>query len=127
MKNEHLIVITDEKSFKTNALKHYWNPQALSIKDFEQDLRMFNSTAQSIDKYAINGCDKVPERLLLNKIIIIHNVFGRFTAFGLFYKTDPKHWRLLKTFLSFLKILPLDCQQQSIEDDHDIISILNSL
>lgn len=86
MKNEHLIVITDEKSFKTNALKHYWNPQALSIKDFEQDLRMFNSTAQSIDKYATSGCDKVQERLLLNKIIIIHNVFGRFTAFGLFIK-----------------------------------------
>lgn len=125
--NNNPIEIVDDKTFKSHAIKYYWNPQALSLKDFEQDLRMFNTTAQALEKYLEMGIDNVSGRMLLNKIIIIHNVFGRFTAYGLFYRTNQKYWRSLKTMLSFLRLLPLECQQQYILDDHDLISILNSL
>lgn len=113
--------------FKSTARKHYWNPQALSVKDFEHDLRMFGSTAQSIDRYFDGDYTTIPARMILNRIIIIHNVFGRFTAAGLFYKTKQHRWKQLKTMLTFLKLLPLDCPQQSIEDDHQLIDILNTL
>ena len=47
------------------------------------------------------------ERLILNHIILLNNVFGPVpTARILFYKTDERDYDILKTFLSYLNIMP---------------------
>ena len=49
----------------------------------------------------------VKERLILNHIILLDNVFGHeATARILFYKTDERDYDILKTFLSYLNIAP---------------------
>ncbi len=45
--------------------------------------------------------------LLLNHIILLNNVFGpEPTARILFYKIDERDYDILKTFLSYLNIMP---------------------
>lgn len=47
------------------------------------------------------------ERLILNHIILLNNVFGiEATARILFYKADERDYDILKTFLAYLNILP---------------------
>ena len=49
----------------------------------------------------------VKERLILNHIILLNNVFGpEATARILFYKIDHRDYDVLKTFLMYLNILP---------------------
>ena len=47
------------------------------------------------------------ERLILNHIILLNNVFGpEHTSRILFYKIDERDYDILKTFLSYLNIMP---------------------
>ncbi len=47
------------------------------------------------------------ERLILNHIILLNNVFGpKVTARILFYKIDDRDYDILKTFLAYLDIAP---------------------
>ena len=47
------------------------------------------------------------ERLILNHIIILSNVFGvEATVRMLFMKTDKSYYPILKTFLVFLNFMP---------------------
>ena len=117
--------IITEYNFKQIAEKYYDNPQCFALKEFEQDVRRFNHVATLLDKFARNSV--MQERLLLNHIIILHNTFGKFTAAGLFYKTDQAHWPVLKTFLNFLKYIPEDMPQYYIQDNVQILEKLHNL
>ena len=114
-----------EQNFKLIAEQFYDNPQCFSFCEFDQDLKRFGTVSRMFDKGHID--DKERCRNLLNNIIIINNTFGSFTPYGLFYKIDEKHWAQLKTFLSFLKIMPTNCQQYQLPDDQSILNILNGL
>jgi hypothetical protein len=47
------------------------------------------------------------ERLILNHIILLNNVFGtEATARILFYKIDERDYDILKTFLEYLNLMP---------------------
>ena len=47
------------------------------------------------------------ERLILNHIILLNNVFGHdATARILFYRIDDRDYDVLKTFLVYLNIMP---------------------
>ena len=116
--------IKSELDFEKVAEKHYDNPQCFAFSEFEQDLKRFGHVAKLIEKY---GTVNHQERLILNNIIILHNLFGRFTAAGLFYKTNQSNWQILKTFLGFLHYIPRDCSQFEIQDDLRILTILNNL
>ena len=56
------------------ALKHYDNPQCEGEKEFYDDLKRFKYIKRLLKKYKVDGV--VKERLLLNHIIILNNVFG---------------------------------------------------
>ena len=117
--------IKSEDNFKQAAEHYYDNPQCFAFAEFEQDLKRFNHVAKLIEKY--NKQTSSQERLILNHIIILHNLFGRFTADGLFYKTDKSSWPVLKTFLGFLKYVSKESSQFHIEDDQRLLQILNNL
>ena len=119
------MIIKSEKDFEQIAETYYDNPQCFAFSEFEQDLKRFSHVAKLIEKYGSNI--STHERLILNHIIILHNLFGRFTADGLFYKTCTRSWPILKTFLSFLKYVPQESEQFQIEDDQRLMETLNSL
>jgi hypothetical protein len=56
------------------ALKHYDNPQCEGEKEFHDDMKRFKYIKRLLRKYTEHGILK--ERLLLNHIIVLNNVFG---------------------------------------------------
>ena len=54
------------------AIRHYNNPQCEGEKEFEDDLKRFKYIKRLLRKYYDTG---ILERLLLNHLIVLHNVF----------------------------------------------------
>ena len=117
-----------EKNFLLVAMHHYDNVQCTSIAEFEQDIKRFNYLNKLFNRY--HNKNELKERLILNHIIILTNVFGEVVVDLLFFKTDEKYWSYLATFLVYLNKLPdqvnhymnVDCQ--SIQLDMGIIEVL---
>ena len=95
----------NEENHLLFAIKHYENPQAATIEDFEEDLKRFKYIKRLFKKYITHG--ELKHHLLLNHLIICFNVFGEATIPLLFYKIEREYWSLLKTFLVFLNRVPV--------------------
>ena len=75
------------------------------MSEFEGDLKRTKYLKRLFRRYKITKSLK--ERLILNHIILLNNVFGpEATARILFFRTDEKDYDVLKTFLLYLNILP---------------------
>lgn len=95
--------LTDE-NFMLYAAKVYDKPNAV-MSEFEEDLNRILYIKRLITKYYTTGV--VKEKLILNHIIILYNVFGIEAATRiLFFKLDRKDYEILKPFLIFLNFLP---------------------
>lgn len=120
-----------EKNFLLVAMHHYDNVQCTSIKEFEQDVKRFNYLNKLFNRYHYKN--ELKERLILNHIIILMNVFGEIAVDLLFFRIDETYWPYLATFLVYLNKLPdqvdryknVDCQ--SIQLDIGIIEVLRRL
>lgn len=88
------------------ATKAYDNPECVSIDEFYEDYKRFKYVKRLCRRYLVNK--KLSERLLLNHLIAIVNVFGPEASVRLlFVKCDDEHsYRVLKPFLLYLNILP---------------------
>ena len=96
--------LTDE-NFVMYAMKHYDNPACKGISEFNDDLKRFRYLKRLFNKYTA-GKD-LKERLILNHLVIIYNLFGAEAATKmLFFKVDKEFWPQLKTFLVFLNYMP---------------------
>ena len=62
------------KNFNAFAMKHYEDPQCEDIEDFHEDLRRFRYLKRLLHRYHESG--EMRERLMLNHLITIFNVFG---------------------------------------------------
>ena len=107
------------------AIRHYNNPHCEGEKEFEDDLKRFKYIKRLLRKYYDTGILK--ERLLLNHIIVLNNVFGPDAcATLLLYKIQPEFWSALKTFLLFLNILK-DNELNHIDIDENVENVLKEL
>jgi hypothetical protein len=122
----------DESNFLLYAAKHYDNPQCYDTVEFYDDLKRFKYIKRLLNRYLEEN--DLKERLILNHIIVLYNVFGpEATTKMLFLKCkDLEH--LLKPFLVFLNLLPEKIENIGIEnrtintDEIDMdIKILNEL
>ena len=85
------------------AIKHYDNPQCEGEKEFHDDMKRFKYIKRLLRKYKETGVLK--ERLLLNHIIILNNLFGPEACVTLLlFKIQKEYWETLKSFLLFLNI-----------------------
>lgn len=94
----------NEHTFLTIAMRFYDNPQCLSVKEFEEDLRKFFYLKKLFNRYTETG--ELKERLIINHLVVLHNLFGVATTELLFYKIEEKHWNILATFLEYLDRMP---------------------
>ena len=85
-------------------MHHYDNTQCYSLAEFEDDLKKFLYLKKLISRYKNNG--DLKERLILNHIIVLYNLFGDATTKMLFYKVDESCWDILVTFLVYLNKMP---------------------
>jgi hypothetical protein len=75
------------------------------MSEFEEDLKRIKYVKRLIRRYRITG--ELKERLILNHIIVLANVFGTEAAVRmLFFKFDEEDYDILKTFLVFLNYMP---------------------
>ena len=94
----------NESNFLVYAMHHYDNPQCHSLAEFEEDLKKFLYLKKLISRYKNNG--ELRERLILNHIIVLYNIFGESATKMLFYKIDEECWDTLVTFLVYLERMP---------------------
>ena len=93
-----------EDNFLIYAMKCYNAPHCI-LSEFEGDIKRTKYLKRLFRRYKITKVLK--ERLILNHIILLNNVFGPVpTARILFYKTDERDYDILKTFLEYLDIMP---------------------
>jgi len=115
------------------AMKSYDMPNYI-LSEFKEDMKRFNYLKRLFLRY--RKCGEIRERLILNHLVIIYNLFGTEASTRLlFYKIDPRDYGTLKTYLIFLNFMPeiirgirnrniLSCD---IEVDSDILEKLREI
>ena len=107
------------------AMKHYDNPTCVDEKEFLDDMKRFKYLKRLFKKYSKTGILK--ERLIMNHIIILQNVFKPDAVkLLLFYKISQEHWSLLKTFLVFLNYM-IETELDYITIDKKLMSKLKGI
>ena len=107
------------------AIKNYDNPQCEGEKEFEDDLKRFKYIKRLLRRYYDTGVLK--ERLLLNHLIVLNNVFSMEAATTLLlYKIQPAYWPALKSFLIYLNSIS-DNELKEIEHDDSVLETLGKI
>ena len=118
-----------EDNFLLFAMHHYDNT-CPSVEEFEEDMKRFLYLKKLLTRYRING--DLRERLILNHIIILYNLFDKAATRMLFYKIDEENWNTLITFLVYLERMPdklseFDIDLADIKLDNNVITVLRNL
>jgi len=107
------------------AIKHYDNPQCEGEAEFHDDMKRFKYVKRLLRKYQDSG--ELKERLILNHLIVIFNVFGADAGSTLLlFKIEPEHWSILKTFMVFLNMLS-DGEIAEVELNTEVEKVLEKL
>ena len=107
------------------AIRHYDNPQCEGEKEFQDDLKRFKYIKRLLRKYHETGVLK--ERLLLNHLTVLNNVFGTTASTTLLlYKIQKEYWSALKSFLIFLNTITED-ELPHIQEDEIVLDTLREL
>tara|TARA_B110000259_G_C14029315_1_gene406050 strand:- start:4240 stop:4614 length:375 start_codon:yes stop_codon:yes gene_type:complete len=104
-------MILTESTFLLFASKHYDNPQCSDIVEFEEDLKRFQYLRKLFGRYRQDA--DLKERLILNHLIIIYNVFGPSATNMLFMKLHEFH-DCLKPFVEYLNYMPQIIQYDDV-------------
>ena len=118
-----------EKITKANvnmfAIRNYDNPHCESEDEFWDDMKRFKYIKRLLRKYHESFILK--ERLLLNHIIELKNLFGPEACVTLLlFKIQPEYWPTLKSFLVFLNLLNTD-ELYDVVTDEKVLDALRKL
>mgnify|MGYP006921363410 CR=1 FL=1 len=92
-----------EENFVSFAMRHYDNDNCESVEEFNEDLQRVKYVKRLLNRYVETG--ELKERLVLNHIVLLYNVFGNAATDMLFHRLrglEPQ----LKPFLVLLNRLP---------------------
>jgi len=93
----------NDENFIIYAIKAYERPTCI-MSEFEEDMKRIKYLKRLFYKFEKN--DDLKERLILNHLIILYNVFGKDATKILFFKLEEKYYPILKAFLIFLNHMP---------------------
>lgn len=120
--------VIDSKNFLFYCIKHYDNPHCLGIDEFNDDLKRIKYIKKLFTRYIETG--ELKERLILNHIIILNNVFGPNALCRILFYKLKKHLPLLKPFLIYIHVLPEIVNNIHCDDiplDQTIVETLRKL
>ena len=107
------------------AIKQYYTPLGIDFDEFYTDLKRFQYVKRLLNRYCDYG--KLGERLVLNHLIIIFNVFGYYGGLKILeIKLDDRHWPVIKPFLLFLKAIRTN-QYANINVDKEVEEKLRNI
>lgn len=94
----------NDENFTMYAVKAYNSPHCI-MSEFEGDLKRTKYLKRLFRRYKVTKTLK--ERLILNHLILLYNVFGTEPATRiLFFRIDEIDYDILKTFLIYLNYMP---------------------
>lgn len=106
----------NEKNLILFAAQNYINKRILDLDEFYDDYAKFKYLKRLFTRYSINKV--LQERLILNHLIKIYNVFKPEAATKICqFKIEEEQWPALKTFLLYLNYI----------EDHQFINISSDL
>ena len=117
----------NEDNYLIFAIKFYENPQAVTMEDFETDLKRIRYVKRLLKRYKNTGELKI--HLILNHLIILFNVFNDAAVPLLFYNLEKELWPSIKSFLIFLNRFPEYPRTQihDIPEDNECLSQLQEI
>ena len=115
----------NEDNFTLFAIRYYDNPQCTSTEEFYEDIRRFRYLKRLLKRYHNTG--ELRERLILNHLIILNNVFGVENAIRMLqFKIDDEYWPVVKTCLLYLKYIDEDFDVE-ISLDKEVVKRMREL
>ena len=97
----------NDDNFDEYAVSNYFNPNCISVLEFLDDLKIIKYIKRLINKYVDKS--ELKERLILNHIISLSNVFGVEAAVNMLrFKIDIKNHDVLNAFLIYLEYVKLE-------------------
>ena len=96
-------MILTESTFLLFASKYYDNPNCADIVEFDEDLKRFQYLRKLFGRYRQDN--DLKDRLILNHLIVIYNIFGPEATNMLFMKLHDYH-EYLKPFVVYLNFMP---------------------
>lgn len=113
-----------ESEFLHLALHSYKNVQCVSVEEFNSDLARIIGIKKLIDKLDVNPS----YRLVLNNLVVLHNVFGTNVATLVLHKIPYDQYPVLFPFMLYLNYLPEDVMMKyNIELDDKTIEELRKI
>ena len=115
------------------AAKAYDKPDCI-MSEFKEDMKRFNYLKRLFQRYRKLG--ELRERLIINHLVILYNVFGpEVTTRLLFFKLSKEDYSSLKTYLLFLNYMPIvvrgikgtNIQSSDISVDMKIAEVLRNI
>lgn len=94
----------DDSNFLLYAAANYDNPQCYDTDEFYDDLKRFKYLKRLFNKY--RETNDLKERLILNHLIVIYNVFGPMPGTRMLFFKLNGYYDLLKPFLMFMSYMP---------------------
>jgi len=86
------------------AVKAYDKPNCI-MSEFTEDMKRLNYLKRLFRRYRKHG--EMRERLILNHIVVLNNLFGpEVTTRLLFFRMSKDDYSILKTYLVFLSLMP---------------------
>ena len=107
------------------AIKVYDKPNCI-MSEFKEDMKRFNYLKRLFFRHRKTG--EIKERLILNHIIILKNMFGAKNCCRiLFFKLPEELHSPLKSFFDYLNYTPASIPEtyiNSIQSDENVLKIL---
>ena len=124
----------DESNFILFAAQCYDNPQCMDEAEFFDDLKRFKYLKRLFNKYKEGG--ELKERLVLNHLIVLYNLFNDGATRMLFFKLK-NYQDILKPFMVLIDRLPEEVSgigimgdtiiTKDIEEDLHVVDLLKSI
>jgi len=112
-----------EETFILYAMNCYDNPSCHDVAEFEEDLKRFQYLRKLFNRYKLFG--DLRERLILNHLIVIYNIFGLQATNMLYIKLEGFH-EYLKPFVDYLNYTTdyIEYNNMRIESDRIACDLL---
>lgn len=114
-----------EENFLLYAARHYHSPRCINAEEFYDDLHRFKYIKRLVNRYNRGG--DLGERLVLNHITILLNVFGHEACLNMLeFKIGINDFPIIKPFLVFKQAIRED-QYTNISMDEVVVEKLRNI
>ena len=115
----------DKDNFILYAARNYYSPRCIDAEEFYDDLNRFKYIKRLVNRHQRGG--DLGEKLLLNHLTIILNVFGHDAGLRMLeYKVGIENFGVIKPFLVFMNVIPFD-EYSEVTMDKSVLEKLGKL